>query len=377
MPPTLIKQIRTLYPNEHPIPLHRPVLGQREKDLLVECVDSTFVSSVGEMIVEFERRVAEFCGAGHAVAVVNGTAGLQVALRVAGVARDCEVITQALTFVGTCNAIAHAGAQPVFVDVERDTLGMSPEALRSFLEAHAERRDDGCYNRGSGRRIAGCMPMHTFGLPCRVNEIVAICDEWGIAVVEDAAEALGSWREERHCGTFGRLGVFSFNGNKIITTGGGGMIVTDDEDLARHARHLTTTAKRPHPYEYIHDEVGYNYRMPNLNAALGCAQMERLPGFLDSKCAIAERYRDFCSNHGLEFVESPAGCRTNHWLNAVILDSRAARDEFLETTNAAGIMTRPIWRLMNELPMFEDCQRDGLETSKWLEERVVNLPSSV
>jgi len=373
----LIKLVRGIYPGDDFIPLHRPVFAGTERADLVACIDSNFVSSVGEKVTEFEQRVAGFSGARFGVAVVNGTNALQVALRLVGVERDCEVLTQSLTFVATCNAIAYLGAHPVFVDVDRETMGLSPDALEEFLEEFGERREDGCFNRASGRRIAACQPMHTFGHPCRIDEIADICKDWGIPLVEDAAESLGSFYKGRHTGIFGRLGVFSFNGNKIVTTGGGGMIVTDDEEMAARAKHLTTTAKVPHAYEYVHDELGYNFRMPNLNAALGCAQMEQLPGFLAAKREVAERYAAFFDEQGVEFVREPEGCRSNYWLNAIILDSRQERDDFLKETNDQGIMTRPIWRLMSELPMYEHCQNDGLEISKWLEERVVNLPSSV
>ncbi|WP_376696598.1 LegC family aminotransferase [Wenzhouxiangella sp. EGI_FJ10305] len=373
----VVEHVRGLHATDDFIPLHRPVFAGDEKAMLAECIDSNFVSSVGKRVDEFEQRMADFTGARFGVAVVNGTSALQVALRVAGVESGDEVITQSLTFVATCNAIAHAGARPVFVDVSRETLGMSAEALERFLAAHAEPRVEGCVNRGTGRRIAACMPMHTFGHPCEIEAIARICDKWNIALVEDAAESLGSYRGERHTGTFGALGVFSFNGNKIITTGGGGMIVTDDEALAKHAKHLTTTAKVPHPYEYVHDELGYNFRMPNLNAALGCAQMDQLPGFLAAKREIAEGYRRLCADLGVAFISEQPETRTNYWLNAIVLDSRQARDAFLKATNDAGVMTRPIWRLMSELAMFSGCQNDGLETSEWLEERVVCLPSSV
>jgi len=372
----LIAEIRAIY-GEGPVPLHRPVFAGAERRFLVECVDSTFVSSVGPMVGEFEARVAAFTGARFAVATVNGTAALQVALQLAGVEPEQEVITQPLTFVATCNAVRYGGAWPVFVDVDRDTLGLSPTALRAFLERHAARRDDGSYNRTTGRRLAACLPVHSFGHPCRIAEIAAICAEYSIPVVEDAAESLGSWAGARHTGTFGRLGVLSFNGNKIITTGGGGMILTDDEALARRAKHLTTTAKVPHAWEFVHDEVGYNHRMPNLNAALGCAQIERLPEMLAAKRVVAERYASFGVRHGLELVRERAGTTANYWLNAVVLGSRAQRDAFLEASNAAGVMTRPVWRLMHRLEMFQDCQHDGLANAEWLEERVVNLPSSV
>ena len=373
----VIDHVRAVYGTGGFIPLHRPVFSGTEREDLVACIDSNFVSSVGEKVTEMERRVAAFAGAKFGVAVVNGTGALQVALRVAGVESGDEVVTQALTFVATANAIAHAGAEPVFVDVDRETLGMSPEALARWLDANAERREGGCFNRATGKRIAACMPMHSYGHPCAIETIAEICARWGIELVEDAAESLGSWRGERHTGTFGRLGVFSFNGNKIITTGGGGVIVTDDEALAKHAKHLTTTAKVPHPYEYVHDELGYNFRMPNLNAALGCAQMEQLPGFLETKREIAEGYRQFFEETGVHFVSEPEGTRSNYWLCCIVLDSREDRDAFLKATNDAGVMTRPVWALMSRLPMYAGCQNDGLEVSKWLEDRVVNLPSSV
>jgi aminotransferase in exopolysaccharide biosynthesis len=372
----LITHVRAIF-GEGLIPLHRPAFQGHEKDYLADCVDSNFVSSVGARVTEFEERLAHHVGAGHGVAAVNGTNGLQVALRLVGVEPGSEVVTQALTFVATCNAIAYLGARPVFVDVERPTLGMNPDALAAFLEQSAVRKEGGCVNRETGRRIAACQPMHTFGHPCRIEQIAEICEQWGIPLVEDAAESLGSDRNGRHTGTFGRLGVFSFNGNKIITTGGGGMIVTDDEALAQRAKHLTTTAKVPHTYDYVHDELGYNFRMPNLNAALGCAQMDQLEGFLAAKRDVAERYRAFCAEHGLEFVGEPEGARSNYWLNSVVLGSRAERDELLARTNKAGVMTRPIWKLMVDLPMYADCQHDGLAVSRWLQERVVCLPSSV
>jgi perosamine synthetase len=293
------------------------------------------------------------------------------------VRRDDEVITQALSFIATCNALSYAGATPVFVDVDRDTLGMSPTALDHFLSNQCERRNGHVFNKTSGKRIAACVPMHTFGHPCRIEEIVAICDRFGIDVVEDAAESLGSYVGKRHTGTFGKLATLSFNGNKVITTGGGGMIVTDDESLAKRAKHLTTTAKVPHPYEFVHDEVGYNYRLPNLNAALGCAQMEKLPQMLAIKSEVALRYAAFCEQAGLCFVTAPSGTTSNYWLNAIVLGSIAERDAFLQYANARDVMVRPIWRLMTRLPMYEKCQHDGLPNSIWLEERVVNLPSSV
>ena len=357
--------------------LHRPIFCGEEKVYLNECIDSNFVSSVGARVSEFERGIAAYCGAKYGVATVNGTAALHIAMVVAGVERGDEVITQALTFIATCNAISYIGAHPVFVDVDKSTLGMSPDALRHFLEANAEMKDGVAYNKGTGRRFAACVPMHTFGHPCRIDEISEVCAEFGIPLVEDAAESLGSYYKGKHTGGFGLLGAISFNGNKIITTGGGGMIVTNDEEVARKAKHITTTAKVPHPYEFVHDQVGYNYRLPNLNAALGCAQLEQLDKFVRIKRNLAARYSAFFAEKGVPFVSEPEGATSNYWLNAIILESREERDSFLKYSNDKGVMSRPIWRMMTELEMFKSCQHDGLENSLWLEDRVVNIPSSV
>jgi perosamine synthetase len=372
----LVDFTRSIY-GERFIPLHRPVFEGNERQYLVDCIDSNFVSSVGAKVTEFEQLVAHFTGAKFAVATVNGTSALHIALQLVGVQRSEEVITQALSFIATCNALSYAGAVPVFVDVDRDSLGMSADALSRFLAANAERRDGGTFNKTSGRRIRACVPMHTFGHPCRIEQIAAVCAEYGIELVEDAAESLGSFVGQRHTGTFGKLGTLSFNGNKVITTGGGGMIITDDEPVAKRAKHLTTTAKIPHPFEFVHDEVGYNYRLPNLNAALGCAQMERLPQMLAVKANVARQYADFCERVGLKFVSAPHGSKSNYWLNAIVMNSVGERDALLDYTNARDVMTRPIWRLMNRLPMYSGCQHDGLAVSSWLEQRVVNLPSSV
>ncbi len=360
-----------------PVPLHRPVFEGNERRYLVDCIDSNFVSSVGIRVTEFEDRIASFTGAAHAIATVNGTAALHVALILAGVRPGDEVIGQALTFIATCNAISYIGAKPVFVDVDEETLGLSPVALRRWLQANTRPGPDGPVNRRTGARIAACVPMHTFGLPLHIAEIARICAEYGIALVEDSAESLGSFTEGQHTGRKGLLATFSFNGNKVITTGGGGMIITDDPGIARRAKHLTTTAKQPHPWEFFHDETGFNYRLPNLNAALGCAQMEHLPAMLAIKAEIAARYRAFCAGAKLRFVDAPEGTSPNWWLNAVILADRAERDAFLTLSNGRGIMTRPVWRLMSELPMFSDCENDGLSVSHWLAERLVNLPSSI
>ena len=359
------------------IPLHRPVFEGNERQYLIDCIDSNFVSSVGEKVTEFEEKVAEFTGSKHAVATVNGTAALHVAIELAGVKPGEEVISQALTFIATCNAISYAGAKPLFIDVDLDTMGLSPASLKRFLEENAVKRAGGTFNKISGRKISACVPMHTFGFPCRIAEIAEICADWDIPLIEDAAESLGSFVGYRHTGTFASMATLSFNGNKVITTGGGGMIITDDSELAKRAKYITTTAKVPHPYEFFHDEIGYNYRMPNLNAALGCAQMERLDDFLMLKKQIANKWDDFFDERNANFIKAIEGNSANYWLNTIVLDSREDRDEFLKVTNDNNVMTRPIWTLMSNLPMFKDCQTDGLKNSLWLEDRVVNIPSSV
>ncbi|MCX6075291.1 MAG: LegC family aminotransferase [Campylobacterales bacterium] len=360
------------------IPLHEPRFFGNEKKYLNECIDSTFVSSVGKFVDNFEKVFALKVGSKYAVATVNGTAALHIALILAGVEHGDEVITQPLTFIATCNAISYCGAKPVFVDVGLDTMGLSPKSLENFLTIHCEIVDKKCINKTTGKTIKACVPMHTFGHPCRVDEIKTICDAWHVELIEDAAESLGSYYKEKHTGTFGKLGAFSFNGNKIITSGGGGVIVTDDEALAKRAKHLTTTAKIPHAYEFVHDMIGYNYRLPNLNAALLVAQLEQLNGFLENKRALANEYAEFFSKSAdIKFIKEPKDAKSNYWLQAVLLKDKKERDEFLEFTNKNGVMTRPIWRLMNELEMFKTCQCSDLTHSKYLEERVVNIPSSV
>ena len=359
------------------IPLHRPIFEGNERQYLVDCIDSNFVSSVGERVGEFEKLVAEFTGSKHAIATVNGTAALHIALELSGVEPGDEVISQALTFIATCNAISYVGAKPLFVDVDIDTMGLSPVALKRFLEENAEKRKRGTFNKISGKKISACVPMHTFGFPCRIAEIAEICADWDIALIEDAAESLGSYAGESHTGTFSSMATLSFNGNKVITTGGGGMIITNSSELAKRAKHITTTAKVPHPYEFVHDEKGYNYRMPNLNAALGCAQMERLDEFLIIKAQLADQWDAFFHDKDVDFMKAINGNNANHWLNTIIFGSRLDRDEFLKITNDNNVMTRPIWTLMSKLPMFEDCQTDGLKNSLWLEDRVVNIPSSI
>lgn len=372
----LIRFVREQYRTDDFIPLHAPVFGAREREYVVDTIESTFVSSVGAFVDRFERDMARYTGSPRAVATVNGTAALHVALLLAGVKAGDLVITQSLTFVATCNAIAHCGAEPVFVDVDRHTLGMSPHALQSWLEEFARLDDDGvCRLKTGDGVVRACLPMHTFGHPADIDGLLSVCKHWNLAVIEDAAESLGSLYRGRHTGTFGLMGTLSFNGNKIITTGGGGMILASEE-LAARAKHLTTTAKRPHAYEFFHDEVAFNYRLPNLNAALGCAQLEQLERFLAAKRRLAEQYSEHLAASGLEFVREPAGCRSNYWLNAVICEDRKQRDALLKATNDSGVMTRPIWQLMNRLPAFQHCRHGDLTTAQWLEARVVNLPSS-
>ncbi|MCE9538062.1 MAG: LegC family aminotransferase [Bacteroidetes bacterium] len=372
-----INFIKNLYGNKDNILLHEPCFIGNEKRYLNECIDSTFVSSVGKFVDQFEIEVAKFTGARYAIATVNGTAALHIALLMADVKRGDEVITQPLTFIATVNALSYIGAHPVFVDVDKDTLGLSPEKLEWFLKQNTEFINGECFNKISKRRIKAVVPMHTFGLPARIDEIVAICDKYNITVVEDAAESLGSYYKERHTGTFGQLGTLSFNGNKTITTGGGGMILTNDEALAKKAKHITTTAKIPHKWDFEHDMIGYNYRLPNINSALGCAQMESLPLFLSQKRLLAEKYEQFFATKSINFIVEPKNTKANYWLNAVILENLEERNAFLEETNKFGVATRPIWKLMNHSSMYKNAQTGDLENSEWLEDRVVNIPSSV
>jgi aminotransferase in exopolysaccharide biosynthesis len=375
------------------IPLHAPVFLGNEKKYLEECIDSTYVSSVGKFVDLFEEKIAEYTGAKKAVVCVNGTNALHLALKMAGVERDSEVITQPLTFIATANAIAYCDAHPVFLDVDLDTMGLSPVALRNWLENNielrtskskprTENREQGTQNPEpinikTGRRISACLPMHTFGHPCKIDEIVEICNQFLIPVVEDAAESLGSFYKEQHTGTYGRIGVLSFNGNKILTTGGGGMLIFKDEDLGKKAKHLTTQAKIPHPWEFEHDEIGYNYRMPNINAALGLAQLEQLSGFLENKRETAKKYSNFFKATPYQFFSEPKNARSNFWLNVILMNDRNERDDFLNYSNEHGVMTRPAWQLMNKLPMFQLCQTDNLKNAYNLMDRIVNIPSGV
>lgn len=374
----VVEKIRELFQTPDAfIPLHAPYFGGNEKEYVLDTIESTFVSSVGAYVTRFEEMMQEITGARYAIATTNGTTALHLGLVVAGVQFGDEVITQPLTFVATANAIKHAGADPVFVDVDKDTLGLSPRALKEFLEQHAFVDDKGhCINMLTGKRIVACLPMHTFGFPARMDEIVAICEQYKIVLVEDAAESLGSWYKGKHTGRYGKLGTFSFNGNKTVTCGGGGAIITDDEELGKKAKHLSTTAKQAHAWEFYHDQVAYNYRLPNLNAALACAQLEQLNKILENKRQLAKNYEDFFASREEHFVKEPANSIANYWLNTIVLPSKEARDEFLAYSNEQKVMSRPIWRLMNELPMYANCAKGELNNSKWLEERVVNIPSS-
>ncbi len=372
-----VRFVREIYNTEAAIPLHQPYFGGSEKEYLQDTIESTFVSSVGAYVTRFEERVAEYTGSAFAIATSSGTSGLHAALIVSGVNVDDEVITQPLTFAATCAAIKYCGAHPVFVDIERSSLGMSPESLQHFFEEHTENVGKRCRNIMTGRWIKCCLPMHTFGHPVGIQEIIKICSEHNVQVIEDSAESLGSYSKGKHTGTFGRAGVLSFNGNKIITTGGGGMILTDDPEFAMSVRHLTTTAKVQHAWEFQHDMVGYNYRMPNVNAALGVAQMEQLESFRLCKRRLSARYREWCNSRGLEYIVEPSGSEANYWLNTIMLADRRERDDFLEYTNSHGVMTRPAWALMHTLPMYSMCTRSELTVSEDVAARVVNIPSSV
>ena len=376
--PETIAFIRDLYGKKEAfIPLHAPTFAGNEKKYLEECIDTTFVSSVGKFVDLFEQKVAEYTAAKYAVVCVNGTNALHIALKLSGVEEGDMVITQPLTFIATTNAIVYAGAVPVFVDVDKDTMGLSPTSLERFLQDNTQIRNGACYHKQTGRRIKACLPMHTFGHACRIEEIIAICERYHIAVVEDAAEAMGSYYKGKHLGTFAPIGAISFNGNKTITTGGGGMILTNDETIAHRAKHLTTQAKLPHAWEFVHDEIGYNYRMPNINAALGVAQLEQLDGFLVNKRATAEAYKAYFEKQGIAFFAERENEKCNYWLNAIILKDKEERNAFLTEANAQGVMSRPIWQLMNRLPMFVNCERGNLSNAEWLEARVVNIPSGV
>lgn len=394
----IIDFIRSLYPGKETIPLHEPYFGGNEKKYVLDCIETNYVSSVGKYVDRFEEVIRDFTGAKYAIATVNGTAALHIALKLAGVQPGDLVITQPLTFIATCNAISYCGAEPVFVDIDAETLGMSPDSLESWLSTNTVIEDNVCYlkevhklhelqyNNNNNKfveirgpkRISACVPMHTFGHPCKIDKIVDICNRYHIPVVEDAAESIGSYYKGQHTGTFGKFGILSFNGNKTITTGGGGMILTDDDELGPLAKHITTTAKKPHPWKFEHDMIGYNYRLPNINAALGCAQMEILPDILKNKRQTAKRYQDFFNNlKDIEFISEPSDSISNYWLNAILLYDEKERDQFLDYAYSQKVMCRPAWTLMNKLSMFSKCISSTLSESNMVEKKLINIPSSL
>ena len=372
-----ISFIKDSYNTKDSIYLHEPIFRGNEKKYLLETINSTFVSSIGPFVDKFESLISKISNTKSAVAVVNGTSGIQTALRLVGVKKEDEVLTQALSFIATANAIAYNGASPVFLDVDLDTMGLSPKAVENFLEESGELREEGCYNKKTGKRIRACLPMHTFGFPVHIDELKSVCDKWKIPIVEDAAESLGSLYKGKSTGSFGEIGVFSLNGNKIVTSGGGGAMVFKDDELRIRGKHLTTTAKVSHPYEYVHDEIGYNFRMPNLNAALACAQLEQLDLFLKNKRSLAENYKSFFEMTDIKFRSELVNTKANYWLMCVELENIKHRNIFLKETNANKVMTRPIWSLIHLLPMYSECQRDEQKNAQFLSERIVNIPSGV
>ncbi len=359
------------------LPLHAPIFQGKEREYVLDTIDSTFVSSVGTYVTRFEKMLCEITGSKYAVACSNGTSALQVALHLAGVKPNEFVITQSLSFVATANAIHHVGAEPVFLDIDEDTLGLSPLALQKYLEKYGEIRTGACFHKDINKRISACVPMHTFGHPCKIEELCSICAKWHIPVVEDAAEALGSYLKNKHCGTFGKLGILSFNGNKIVTTGGGGAILTNDDELGHLAKHITTTAKVPHAWKFYHDMIAWNLRLPNLNAALGCAQLEQLQYFLEQKRKRASDYTDYFKKSSWKFVVEPKNTKSNYWLCTILTKNESERDAFLEISNAHGIMTRPAWELLHTLPIYAHCLHDELFASKNIATRLINLPSGI
>ena len=373
----LINFVQDYYQTKEFVPLHAPTFGGNEKKYVNNTLDSTFVSSVGKYVDQFEQQIEAYTGTAKAIATVNGTAALHTSLYMAGVKPGDLVITQALTFVATCNALHHMGAEPVFVDVSSVSLGLCPIALECYLENNAFINNDGfSQHKLTLQTFRAVVPMHTFGHPAELDELMVVCSKWGIALVEDAAESLGSFYKGQHTGTFGSFSAISFNGNKVITTGGGGMVLCKSFDEGLHTKHVTTTAKVPHPYEFFHDEPGFNYRLPNLNAALGCAQMEALPTFLEQKRELARQYEILFNGTDYKFVVEPEYARSNYWLNAVICPDVTSRETLIKETNANGVMTRPIWKPMHRLPMFENAKCGNLSVSEWIESCLVNMPSS-
>jgi len=372
----LVDFIRSQFNSTEFIPLHAPVFEGNEQKYVLETIESTFVSSVGKFVDAFEEEIKKYTGAKYAVACVNGTAALHMALILAGVKRDDLVITQSLSFIATCNAISYLNAHPVFIDVDRKTLGLSAIALADFLKNKTIQKNGACYHNQTGQRIRACVPMHTFGHPVEIDAIADLCKEYNVVLVEDAAESIGSTYKGIHTGNFGKLGAFSFNGNKTITCGGGGVIITNDETLGKLGKHLTTQAKVPHRWDFVHDHIGYNYRMPNINAALACAQLEQIEKIIGNKRALSAKYEQFFASKNIHFFTEPKASRSNYWLNAILLNNLEERNEALTFLHDAGIMARPSWQLMHRLPMFESCMRDGQSNAEWIFDRLINIPSS-
>jgi perosamine synthetase len=373
----IVAYIQKLYPDLNPVLLHCPQFFGNEKKYLSECIDTKYVSYIGHFVADMENKIKEITGSKHAVAIVNGTAALHMLLLAIGVKPGDEVITQSLSFAATAAAIVHAGGIPIFVDIERETLGMSPESLESFLRENAEFRNEKCIDKKTGRQIKAIIPMHTFGHPVRIDRIKELCDEYSLILIEDAAESLGSLYQGRHTGTFGKAAILSFNGNKLVTTGGGGMVITDDESVANRVRYLSTTAKRPHPWEFYHDEVGYNLRMPSINAAVGLAQLEYFNTIIANKRETSLLYKQFFDSIGITFITESPEAMSNYWLNAILFADRQERDEFLEYSNDNGVQTRPAWTLLHKLPPYQSCRHTGTPNAEYIEDRLVNIPSSV
>jgi perosamine synthetase len=373
----IINYIKELYHQQNPVLLHCPEFLGNEKKYLAECIDTKYVSYLSHFVTDMENKIKEISGAKYAVALVNGTASLHMLLLAVGIRASDEVITQSLSFAATAAAIVHVNGTPVFVDVEQETLGMSPESLQQFLFENSEMKDEKCINKKTRRQIKAVVPMHTFGHPVRVDKIKKICDEYSLMLIEDAAESLGSLYQGRHTGTFGKAAILSFNGNKLVTTGGGGMVITDDEAVASQVRYISTTAKRPHRWEFYHDEVGYNLRMPGLNAAVGLAQLECFDAILSNKRKTALLYRQFFDSVNVPFIVEPENAQSNYWLNAILFANRNERDEFLEDSNDNGVQTRPAWTLLHKLPPYQCCQHTETPNAEYIEDRLVNIPSSI
>lgn len=372
----IVSFIKKQFDSEGFIPLHTPSFIGNEKKYVLESIDSTYVSSVGKYVDLFEEKIKKYTGAKHAIATVNGTSALHMALLLTGVKKNDLVITQSLSFIATCNAISYLSAEPVFVDIDKDTLGMSPHSLKYFFEKHTLQFNGVCIHKDSGRRISACVPMHTFGHPVKIDVIAEICSTYNVPLVEDAAESIGSFYKGLHTGNYGMVGVFSFNGNKTVTCGGGGMIITNNDEIAKKAKHLTTQAKVPHQWEFVHDDIGYNYRLPNINAALACAQMESIEHFIIAKRNLASSYRSFFKNTPYRFIEECEHARANYWLNAILTNNYIERNEMLTFLNDSGVMARPCWMPMHKLKMFENCYRTPLDNTEWVNERLINIPSS-